>query len=210
MGLTRLTGRSDDPHPAQGEVAPPPSAELAELLRRASESHSPWHLEFASAVLAELGKRDPDGTLLVSYPDVNHAAALAADWVLDPSLLWVEHLGALYNTTAVRSLLGRDGEPVSRQAVHKRNGLMALATGSGRVVYPAFQFRGRQPVQGLGPVLSVLPESLVSRWTLASWLVTPERDLGDRGPIDVLFDQDLGGVEAVVGVARAWAIQLAN
>ena len=196
--------------PAQGKYSPPPSAELAELLGRASESHSPWHLAFASAVVAELGKRDPDGTLLVSYPDVNQAAALAADWVLDPSLLWAEHLGALYDTTAARSLLGRDGKPVSRSAVHKRKGLMALATGSGRVVYPAFQFRGRQLVRGLGQVLTELPESLVSRWTLASWLVTPERDLGDRRPIDVLFDQDPGGVEAVVRVARAWAVQLAS
>jgi hypothetical protein len=196
--------------PARGRVASPPSTELAELLGRSSESHSTWHLAFASAVLAELDKRDPDGTLLVNYPDVDQAAALAAGWVLDPSLLWVEHLGGMYDTAAVRSLLGRDGEPVSRQAVHKRKGLMALATGSGRVVYPAFQFRGRQLVHGLGQVMSELPESLVSRWTLASWFVTPERDLGDRRPIDVLFGQDPGGVEAVVRVARAWADQLAS
>lgn len=68
--------------PARGKDSPLPSAELAELLSRASESHSPWHLAFVNAVLTELDKRDPDGTLLVSYPDLNQAAALAAGWVL--------------------------------------------------------------------------------------------------------------------------------
>jgi uncharacterized protein (DUF2384 family) len=45
---------------------------------------------------------------------------------------------------------------------------------------------------------------------LASWLVTPERDLGDERPIDVLFDQGQGSVDDVVRVARIWAAQLAN
>lgn len=168
------------------------------------------HLEFAMAMLLELRKRDPDGTRLGVSTDVDQAAALAADRVLDPSLLWMEHLGAFYSTDTVRSLLGREGEPVSRQAVHKRKGLLTLTTGSGRVVYPAFQFRGQQLAPGLDRVLNELPEPLVSRWTFASWLVDPERDLGDERPIDVLFDEDPAGVDAVVRVARNWAAQLAG
>ena len=127
--------------------------------------------------------------------------ARAASW---------EQLGAFYDSAAVRSLLGREGKPVTRQAVSKRKGLLALATGSGQVVYPAFLFRGRQPVAGLDQVLNKLPEQLVSRWTLASWLVTPEPDLGGERPIDALFDEDPGGVDAVVRVAQAWAVELAR
>jgi len=168
------------------------------------------HRAFADAMLVELLKRDPDGTRLGVFTDVDQAAALAADRVLDPSVLWMEHLGAFYDTDAVRSLLAREGDPVSRQAVHKRKGLLILTTGSGRVVYPVFQFRGRQLAPGLDRVLNELPEPLVSRWTVASWLVDPERDLGDERPIDVLFDEDQAGQDAVVRVAHNWAGQLAG
>ena len=161
-------------------------------------------------MLLVLHRRDPDGTRLGVSTGLDQAAALAADRVLDPSLLWMEHLGAFYDTDAVRSLLAREGEPVSRQAVHKRKGLMTLTTGSGRVVYPAFQFRGRQLAPGLDRVLNELPEPLVSRWTVASWLVDPERDLGGERPIEVLFDEDPAGLDAVVRVAGHWAAQLAG
>jgi hypothetical protein len=192
--------------PAETTTAADPRR-LAASLRETPESHR----LFAKAILDKLRKRDPDGTLLgATATDVDQAAELATDRVLDTSLLWVEHLGAFYDTTAVRSLLGHKGEPVSRQAVHKRKGLMALTTGSGQVVYPAFQFRDRQLVHGLGRVLAEMPESLVSRWTLASWLVSPERDLEGERPIDVLFDQGQGGVDAVARVALGWAAQLAG
>ena len=171
--------------------------------------HLSAHEKLADAFLLELLRRDPDGSRLKAATDVDQAAALAADTVLDPTAIWSEQLGAFYDTEAVRSLLARDGEPVSRQAVHKRKGLLALTTGNGRVVYPVLQFRGRQPAPGLAWVLEALPEGLVSRWTVASWLVSPERDLDGERPIDVLFDEDPAGIDAVVRVARNWAAQLA-
>jgi len=195
---------------AQDKVATPTSTSHAKHLGSASESHSPLHLAIASAVLAELDQRDPGGTLLSRFTDVHQAAVLLADRVLDPSLMWAEHIGAFYDTDAVRSLLARDGKPVSRQAVNQREGLLALTTGSGRVVYPAFQFHGRQPARGLDRVLNELPESLVSRWTLASWLITPKHDLDDEKPIDILFDEDSSGVEVVVRAVQNWAAQLAG
>lgn len=194
----------------QGRVATPLTPARIRRLLPAHEVPSLSHVAFIQAFLAELLVRDPDGTRLGKSTDVNQAAALAAEQVLDSSLLWVEHLGAFYDTDAVRSLLARGGKPVSRQAVHKRKGLLTLTTGSGRVVYPAFQFRGRQLVHGLDRVLNELPEPLVSRWTLASWLISPERDLEGERPIDVLFDEDQAGLDVVVGVARQWADQLAN
>lgn len=139
--------------------------------------------------------------------NVNPAVSRPVELVPDSS--W-EQLGAFYDTAAVRSLLGREGRPVTRQAMNKRVGLLALTTGSGQVVYPAFQFRGRRLVHGLDQVLSELPERLVSRWTLASWLVTPAPDLGGERPIDVLFDEGQGGVDAVVLVAGNWAAKLAG
>lgn len=167
------------------------------------------HERLAEAFLLELTRRDPDGSRLGEKTDLEQAATLAVDSVLNPSVLWVEHLGAFYDTDALRHLLARDGEPVSRQAVHKRKGLLALTTGSGRVVYPALQFRHRTPAPGLARVLEELPEDRVSRWTVASWLISPEADLDGERPIEVLFDADPAGVDAVIRVAHQWAAQLA-
>jgi hypothetical protein len=148
-------------------------------------------------------RRDPDGSRVAADINVDQAAVLGADAVLDFAVAWVEALGAFYDTDSVRRLLGRDSEPAGRQAVHKRKGLLALRTGSGRMVYPALQFRGRTLAPELDRVLDALPEDRVSRWTVASWLAAAEADLGGEAPIDVLFDADPAGVDAVVRVTRA-------
>jgi len=110
----------------------------------------------------------------------------------------------------VARLLSRTATPISRQAVHKRRGLLALTTGSGQVVYPAFQFDGRRPVPGLAAVLDSLPEAVVSRWTVASWLVSGEAELDGARPIDVLRDQGPEGQAAVSSAAQRWSAQLAT
>lgn len=166
------------------------------------------HVQLVTALLGELQRRDPDGSLIAAASDVAQAAELAASGVLDPSVLWLEQLGAFYDSDGVRRLLGRGGAPVSRQAVSKRKGLLALTTGSGRVVYPAVQFRDRLLAPGMDQVLDALPEALVSRWTVASWLVSPEAALAGERPIDLLFDGEQA-VAAVVAAARRWAGQLA-
>jgi hypothetical protein len=167
------------------------------------------HHALLVSFVRELEKRDPDGTLL-GEADLQQAAALAADRILDSSLLWVKQLGAFYDTEGVRTLLARGREPVSRQAVSKRKSLLALTTGSGRVVYPAFQFQGRTPISGLDKVLEVLPETLVSRWTVASWLTSPEVALDGERPIDVLANDGPAGRQRVAEVAARWSAQLAN
>lgn len=167
------------------------------------------HLAFTRSVLQELAVRDPDGSRLGGATDVKQAAELAVNRILDPAMLWMEHLGAFYDTDGVRALLARDGAPVTRQAVHKRKGLLGLPTGSGRVVYPAFQFRDGTLIPGLDRVLSALPETLISRWTVASWLVSPEAHLDSERPIDVLASQDPPAVERVVQAAHSWSAQLA-
>src|SRR5665811_270633 len=116
---------------------------------------------------------DPDGTRLGEGADTAELGRQAARLVVGSSEVWEEHLGPMYDTEGVRRLLARDGKAVSRQAVSKRHSLLALKTGSGRVVYPAFQFRGRLIVNGMREVLDVFPPTIVSRWTVASWLVSP-------------------------------------
>ena len=121
---------------------------------------------------------------------------------------WLDLLGPFYSAESVRELLGRDGAQLSADALRRRRGLLALRAGSGQVVYPAFQFRRRASAPFLEKVLDALPESLVSRWSVASWLVTPETELDGERPIDLLHD---GGPEASIAVIRSatrWAGQL--
>src|SRR3954453_14033090 len=102
----------------------------------------------------ELARRDPGGPQLAAVDDLTALARAAADLVLDSAAAWQDHLGAFYDTDGVRQLLGRPGSPITKQAVSKRRDLLALTTGSGRKVFPAFQFQGRAPVAGLGEVLA--------------------------------------------------------
>ena len=166
------------------------------------------HTELMRAFSAQLAQYDPTGALVARSDDVTSLARDAAQRVLDTAATWVEHLGAFYDTEGVQKLLSRHGAPITRQAVHKRRGLLALTTGSGQVVYPAFQFDGQHPVKGLASVLDVLPEARASRWTVASWLVSPEAELNGERPVDVLRDQGPEGHIAVLGAARRWAAQL--
>jgi hypothetical protein len=151
-------------------------------------------------------ERDPSGYALAHLQDVEEAACAAARVVVDTGEQWRAHLGGFYDTETVRRLLGSVDQPVSRQAVSKRRGLLALRTGSRRVVYPSFQFVGNRLVEGLEQVLDLLPEELVSRWTVASWLVSENAELDDDRPIDVLAE---GHRDPVVAAARSWARALA-
>lgn len=152
----------------------------------------------------ELEAIDPDGKLVDRVDDPQSAVRRAVMQVLAEAQ-WSADIGPFYDGDAVRHLLGREGGALSRQAVNKRRGLLALRTGSGRVVYPAFQFDGRSPVAGLREVLAVFEDVPVSRWTLASWLSNPARGLGGRSPI---ADLRSGNVDTVVAAAGRWAAAL--
>ncbi len=110
--------------------------------------------------------------------------------------LWSDQLGPFYDANGVRELLGG----VTRQAVAdraRRGVLLALRTGTDQVVYPAFQFdpHGRA-LAGLPEVLAVFDLDEVVRWTVASWLTSPDPDLAGRTPIAALHDGDLDQVLA--------------
>ncbi len=182
-----------------------PKAGYANLLADLPPSHE----RVLRSMIIELRRRDPDGAQLSRTDDPDELARAVAERIVDFSARWVEHLGPFYDSASVAALLARNGDPITKQAVSKRKGLLSLTTGSGQVVFPAFQFRDRRPVPGMAKVLDELPDHVVSRWTLASWLVSPDVDLDGARPIDVLHDGSDGDIAAVVTAARQWRVALA-
>lgn len=168
----------------------------------ASEARKPVLDRLVEAFVREVRKRDPEGRSLARIDSVDEAAAAAAQLVVDTGEEWREHLGGFFDVEVVRRLLGSSANPVTKQAVSKRRGLLALRTESNRVVYPRFQFVHRHLIDGLGDVMDVVPEDLASHWTVASWLVSENPELDNERPIDVLAE---GRVELVVEAARSWS-----
>ncbi len=158
------------------------------------------HDALVAAFARELALRDPDGSRSAALRGAEVVVEQAVARVLDASTAWSEHLGPVYDVRGVQEILG-----VTKQAVSKRR-LLALTTGSGRVVYPAFQFTARGVVPGLPEVVAILDESVVSPWTVASWLVSPAVELDSAPPIDVLASGETG---PVLALAAAWARALA-
>jgi hypothetical protein len=158
------------------------------------------HDQLIDAFARELELRDPSGTWALAIGDPSMLVEQAVARMLAASSLWSAHLGPVYDVAGVMSILG-----VTKQAVSKRH-LLALTTGSGRVVYPAFQFTSSGVVPGLPAVLALVPDSLVSPWTVASWLITPAVELAGSTPIAVLTS---GETAAVLDLASRWSGALA-
>jgi hypothetical protein len=120
--------------------------------------------------------------------------------------LWTDHAGPFLDTEGVSALL--DG--VSKQAVSQRvrgRRLLALETGSGRLVYPLWQFHDGAPLPGLGEVLAAAgydPTRPATGWTVASWLATDDPDLGGA-PRALLA---AGRLEPVLAAARDVRLEL--
>ena len=164
------------------------------------------HRRALAAVAAELLLRDPDGERLSHVGDLSGLVRQSAEHLVDSSEVWVEHLGPVYDTDGGAEPLGGD-RPVSRQVVNKRRGLLALKTGSGRIVSPAFQFDETGAVaDGVADIVKLFENGRISTWSVAFWLASPEPKLGGEKPIDAL---NRGGRQAVVSVARQWAGSLA-
>ena len=94
---------------------------------------------------------------------------------------WVCQLGAALTGATVAKMLN-----VSPQAISSNKGLLRLRMRSGRVGYPVLQFKGRRPIDGLGDIVRLLAPVVSTDWTIASWLTSPNADLGGDTPIEVL------------------------
>jgi len=138
-----------------------------------------------------------DGGLPAEAPETLAERAVLASAA---AAVWTEHAGPFVDTQGVMSLLGG----VTKQAVSQRvkgGRLLALRTGSGRTVYPLWQFRSGDVLAGLPEVLrtaGVDAARETTGWSLASWLVTEDPDLGGS-PRDLLL---AGRLEPVLRAAR--------
>ncbi len=161
---------------------------------------APWVDQATAAFEAALGDLLGAADPLTDPVNVGRTAALEAM----AGALWSEDLGPFYSSESVATLLGN----VTKQAVSdrvRRHRLLALRTGSGRLVYPAFQFDRRQVISGLGAVLTIVAPDDTESWYVASWLTTPDPRLGGLSPVDALT---AGRVEDVKMAARDVAASL--
>lgn len=109
-------------------------------------------------------------------------------------LAWADLVGPAFSLDKAADVLGRDQAEVVQD-----DGLLALVQRDGRVVYPVVQFEGDRAVPGLGEVLAILRQSVVSPWTMASWLLDRRSDAPRR--MDRLWEGDIEGVRED---ARRW------
>lgn len=151
--------------------------------------------------LAELERR------LADAPEsVRQQAGVLADQIerllaqSQDDAVWAEQIGPAYTATQVAKLLG-----VSRQAVGQRRGLLRLEQRDGRVAYPVFQFDGAAVLSGLSEVVVELTPAVATQWTIASWLTSPNAELDDLPPHEVLRR---GERSRVLRAARGFAVAL--
>ncbi len=124
--------------------------------------------------------------------------------------------GPVWTTEQVRVALGKERGPITRQAVDdrvRRGTLMALRVrGDRERAYPLWQFQkldgAWQVVPGLAAVLRVLPENVVDRWTVASWMRQPNPSLNSETPLQRLQREGDASdrlLEVADATAQRWA-----
>jgi hypothetical protein len=114
---------------------------------------------------------------------------------------WRKAIGPVYTADQVRILIGLPHNLLGRMASDRS--IIALHTKDGQILYPAFQFTGKQVLSGLGNILRAFPgDDPDLSWTISSWLRKPLSTLDDRSVVEALSD---GDAEAALRAARATA-----
>ena len=149
----------------------------------------PWVDDATAAFEAALAE------LIGEHPPERDPVAVGREAALEAvaGAVWTDQIGPFYDSEGVRVLLGN----VTKQAVNdrvRRHRLLALRTGSGRLVYPTFQFRRREVLPGLGDVLGILAPDDTEAWYVASWFTTADPRLGQRSPVEALAAGELDAV----------------
>jgi len=125
--------------------------------------------------------------------------AAFAEWLYDQLPVqspWDRVIGPCYTTEQLTKRF-----KVSRQALFdrvRRHTLLGLRTSDGQIVYPVFQFHGDKVISGLSRVLRITAGA-VDDWTLASWLVAQQPELG-MSVVDAV--RKFGAAEEVLRVAE--------
>ena len=105
---------------------------------------------------------------------------------------WERALGELLTSAEARILLSG----ISREALRKRVGsgsVIALRDDAGRIRYPRWQFDAASgaPFGVVKKLNEVFGDAGLDSWTLASFVTTPQPELGDRPPVDAFADTDI-------------------
>jgi hypothetical protein len=95
-----------------------------------------------------------------------------------------------------------DEEELGR--LDKEGGLLSVATETGVVLYPAFQFQSGATIPALRECLSALTDARLSSYTIASWFRSSSDFLEGRSPAAWLAEgRDPARVLALARDARA-------
>lgn len=139
-----------------------------------------------AAALARLAERASPAAVALARKVLEQDVADAA---------WAEQIGPALTQSDTARLLGK-----SEQAVSKDARLLRIRNRDGRPVYPVVQFDGRSQRAGVAEVVTTLGDAL-EPLTVASWLTTPNPDLGGARPVDALADR----APAALALARRLA-----
>ena len=124
-------------------------------------------------------------------PGVQERLGRRAALLATSELTWDEHLGPMFEWADTAAVLGTVSTRQGVNDLARRRRLLALPTRSGKLLYPAFQFRGARTIDGLHEVLVELAASGASPWTQASWFVTPQDELDGETPAGYLSRRPL-------------------
>jgi len=167
---------------------------VQELARRSNVSEDAL-IAFARAVGELLGKRS------LSVEAARRAGLLAAS-----AQVWENELGPLLSSAQVRELLG----DVSRQRVDellRTRRLIGLRDGSGRRLFPVFQFQDGRPHHALIDAYWTVAAT-ASEWSAASWCVSDDEALEGLSP--ARWVREGRDPERLAAVARQDAARLAR
>lgn len=120
---------------------------------------------------------------------------------------WEKELGQLFSSAEVAQLLGG----VSRQRVSelaRDRRLIVLRAKSGRMSFPAFQFREDETITPLVDAFWTVAEAAGDDWTAASWLVAEDELLDGESPVS--WARAGGEPERLLTVARRDAARFAQ
>ncbi|GHD73708.1 hypothetical protein GCM10010317_085850 [Streptomyces mirabilis] len=81
--------------------------------------------------------------------------------------------------------------------------ILELTTSDGYAIYPDWQFRNGDLIQGWSAVLQSFQKVRASAWLIATWAQTPSKELNDLSPISWL--RQSRATEKVVKYAESYA-----
>ncbi len=119
---------------------------------------------------------------------------------------WESELGPLLSSAQVCEMLDTSRQHVGELIKSRR--LIRLADSSGRLRFPAFQFKDRRPQEPLVRAYWTLADAAVDPWTAAAWCAAPDDALEGHSPASwVLAGRD---PDRLATIARQDAARLAR